>query len=157
MADMNKALLAKLGWRILNGEEEAWFKVMRCKYRFTISSPPLMKQKKGSLRFEKGWFRDQSCCEEGYGEKSIMGRGYCFGLTIGYPLDVQCGQEVRDEEREHTGENGGWKWELLEGLLPTSTLLELAGTVINTNREEEDSMGWLDAWNKSFTVRSAYA
>lgn len=38
-----------------------------------------------------------------------------------------------------------------------STLLKLDGKVISTSGKEEDSMGWLEAGNKSFTIRSAYA
>lgn len=45
--DMNKALLAKLAWRILNGEEETWCKVMRCKYGVTDNHPDHEAQTKG--------------------------------------------------------------------------------------------------------------
>lgn len=44
-ADMNKSLLAKLGWNILNCEKESVCKVLRDKYGIFDDKPLILKHK----------------------------------------------------------------------------------------------------------------
>lgn len=76
-------------------------------------------------------------------------------------MSDQCVRMVTEEERlfavaGYWRESGGWKWDLIGGILPASVLVRLAGIGLSLITEEEDDAGWLTPENKSFTVKSAY-
>lgn len=49
-----------------------------------------------------------------------------------------------------------WKWKLLAQYLLTTTLLKLASTGIELDRETSDQVGWLNARVDRFSDSSAY-
>lgn len=59
--DMNRCLLAKLGWRILTCERETWCKVMRSKYNVQEESSLLFRNKQRQSNIWRGLFGVPFC------------------------------------------------------------------------------------------------
>lgn len=51
---MNRALLAKLGWRMLKYGEETWCRLLREKYRFNDEGPMIFKKKQRCSKIWQG-------------------------------------------------------------------------------------------------------
>lgn len=60
-ATMNKALLIKLAWRLLNEEEPTWSKVVRSKYGMSLDEPPIFRPKARASVIWRGLNGAQSC------------------------------------------------------------------------------------------------
>lgn len=163
-ANMNKSLLAKLGWPLLTCGEDTWCQVMREKYGLRQGMPLSFKHKQHESQIWKGvvWASDLLC--EGLRWKARNGRSVSF-WSDRWVGDVKLmDQSLRNIEREELEstvncfwqEQQGWKWELLSSSLPDLMHLRLDEMRINPLDTMHDEFGWLDPWNKSFTVKSVY-
>lgn len=162
--DMNRALLAKLGWRMLVCGDEAWCKLIKSKYGVTSKTPPFGRHGQRDSHVWRGISWGSELLRRGLRWRARNGERVLFWEDRWLEdscLGEKCVRLVGEEDRIRTvasywRENGGWNWESIGDLLPAITLMKLAGTTIDTHSEVEDSVGWLDVDNKKFTVKSAY-
>lgn len=50
----------------------------------------------------------------------------------------------------------GWRWDKLADVLPTLTLMKLAGNGMDLEVETTDRVGWLSSSGKKFSISFAY-
>lgn len=162
--DMDKSLLAKLGWRLLTCGEETWCQVMREKYGLREGMPLHFKQKHHESHIWRGVVRGSELLRDGLRWKVRNGRSVYFRSNrwVGdVKLMDQSQRHLEKEDLELTVSNlwreqQGRRWELLSTFLPAYWLLKLAERRLSWQDTREDEFGWLELASKKFTVKSAY-
>ena len=76
-SDMNKALLAKIGWSVVNKEKKLWVKYMSAKY---LRGKSLWSVKKSN---ESSW-----AWQSILSSRSTLAKGVCWRVSTGTSLDV---------------------------------------------------------------------
>lgn len=161
-ADMNRALLAKLAWRLLNDEDAVWCQMVRAKYGVSFDAPLTLSYK---VRASIIWRGIEWCSEllqQGLrwevrdGERTRFWSDRWF---VDYPLHTDCALQLMAEDLQlsvaaYWGAGQGWLWREVGDLLSASNFLKLSAVVL-TDRMQRDQLHWLDL-NGRFSVRSAY-
>lgn len=137
--DINKCLLAKVGWRILSCGEETRCKIMRAKYGIAEDTLPTFKHKQRETQIWKGIVWASDLLREGLRWTSSNGK------IIGFWQDVWTGDErlaklslqrteienLGKTAREYWNDKYGWRWEEFSHVLPASVLIKLAGITLS--------------------------
>ncbi|KAG7552028.1 Reverse transcriptase domain [Arabidopsis thaliana x Arabidopsis arenosa] len=165
--DMNKALLAKLGWRLLHDQSGLWAGVLRSKYKV------------GDLR-DQNWIVAKSNWlstwrSVGIGLREVVLNGYSWVIGDGknilfwrdkwladLPLMDTATQDVPAEYERLTARdlwrNGsGWDFGRISPFVSENKRLEMAAFVLDTVTGARDRLAWGETWDGLFTVKSAYA
>ncbi|KAG7568097.1 Ribonuclease H domain [Arabidopsis thaliana x Arabidopsis arenosa] len=165
---MNKALIAKLGWRVLNDKESLWARVLRCKYKVGGGGV----QDRSWLSVKSNWSSTWRSVGTGlrdvvnHGLSWVLGDGQqvCFWTDkwlLGKPLlDSVVGPLPENYEKVKAAEmwvNGsGW---VLDRILPhvsANTRLDLAAVVLDNVTGARDCISWGECSDGKFSVKSAY-
>lgn len=163
---MNKALIAKVGWRLLQDTESLWARVLRCKYAV------------GNIH-DLSWMGVKS-------NGSSTWRSVALGLrevvSIGHSWVIGNGREIKFwtdrwlsnrsltsvtiEELPEGYKNvtardiwvvgGGWDQPRVAPFVTEESRLELAAVVVDMVSEGEDRLAWGQTKNGQFTVKTAY-
>lgn len=102
---MNKALLAKLGWRLLTQGEEMWAKILRVKYGIGDSGPPVFRREERASPTWRGLEWAANLLHEGIKWKVVDGRKVRFWSDnwLGdRPLKEACPDMMSEEEEKLT-------------------------------------------------------
>lgn len=165
--EMNKALLAKLGWRVLHDKVSLWARVLRSKYK--IGDVHDMSW----LVVKSTWSSTWRSVGVGLREGVIPGLSWVIGdgkqirfwmdkWLFNKPLSEVVVNEVPENlagmSAHELWRNGeGW---VLTSILPyvsEITRLRLAAVVLNNVTGAGDRMSWGETSDGRFTVKSAYA
>lgn len=163
---MNKALLAKVAWRLLNDKEGMWAKVLQSKYKIKEIRDPSWTVVKGT------WSSTWKSISIGLQEVVIPGLSW----VVGDGQDIKFWTDkwlFKTELREHvTGglpagyknlrvcdlwSNGrGWMLENIVPYVPADIRLRLTAVVIDNITGAKDRISWGESMDGKFTVKSAY-
>ena len=164
---MNKALLAKLGWRVLHDHTSLWAKVVRSKYLVGDIQDTSWMIAKGN--WSSTWR------SVGVGLRDVISKGYSWvvgnGRSINFWHDKWCSStpllesvigELPIEYKELTvrdfwREDAGWDMPRLGPYLSENKRLELSAVALDTVTGTKDRLAWGETVNGRFTVRSAYS
>ncbi|CAA7030525.1 unnamed protein product [Microthlaspi erraticum] len=164
--EMNIALIAKLGWRLLNDAASLWARVLRSKYK--------VKDVKDAAWFKKGG--NYSSTWRGVlrgmrdvvipGMSWVIGSGHTTSFwrdkwLLGEPLLAVRTTEVPETMVEarvcDLWQSGlGWKWHLIEPHVSGDTKLRLAALVVDEISGARDRFSWGYTQDGEFSVKSAY-
>ncbi|KAG7558925.1 Ribonuclease H-like superfamily [Arabidopsis thaliana x Arabidopsis arenosa] len=143
--DMNRALLAKVGWRILRDKESLWARVLRSKYKI------------GEVH-DVAWLKPKCTWSStwrsiGVGLREVVSKGYGW-----VPGDELLPEEEKERYAEEYWTEGlGWNMERIADFIPEHIRQRLYAVVLKGVPGLEDKLTWKGTENGKFTVRSAYS
>ncbi|KAG7576302.1 Ribonuclease H domain [Arabidopsis thaliana x Arabidopsis arenosa] len=164
---MNKALLAKVGWRLMNDKESLWARVVRMKYK--VGEAHDLSWMVPKSNWSSTWR------SVGVGLREVVSRGIGWvpgdGKTIrfwtdrwvlGEPLRERVIAQLPEEEIGKRVEaywtvGIGWDTAALSQYLSVSDLQRLNAVVVKGVPFLADQLSWQETTNGVFSVRSAYA
>lgn len=164
--DMNRALVAKVGWRLLRDKNSLWARVLRSKYKVgEVHDPSWLKPK-------SSW--SSTWRSMGVGLREVVSRGIGWvpgdGKTIRFwtdrwlleepLLDFSLGS-LPEDEKAKTAEKywilgSGWDMARLSNYLPENITRRLFYVVLNDFSRMRDELSWKGNPDGQFSVRSAY-
>uniref|UniRef100_A0A803QLX3 Reverse transcriptase domain-containing protein n=1 Tax=Cannabis sativa TaxID=3483 RepID=A0A803QLX3_CANSA len=162
MADMNVALLAKLFWMVLKGEDKLWVHLLRDKY-CRILSPWNVEKKDMDSRGWKSILEAQKVCLEGAGllvadgSNDIWDRPWVPHISM---EELKCGFQIRPNHScwqiKDLFENGLRVWN--EDLVRSCFTPTNAEAILRIKPLDEgaDVLFWKASKSGEFTVKSAY-
>ncbi|KAG7540165.1 Ribonuclease H domain [Arabidopsis thaliana x Arabidopsis arenosa] len=165
--DMNKALLAKLGWRLLNDHNSLWARVLRCKYKVRDT------QDLSWLVAKSNWSSTWRSVGIGLREVVVPGIRWVIGngkkinfwadkWVSNSPLldfvtgDLPAGAE-QFKAHELWRDGTGWLLNRIEPYVSEQCVLQLRSVVLDNVTGAQDRISWGGGSNGEFTVSSAYA
>ncbi|KAG7551702.1 Ribonuclease H domain [Arabidopsis thaliana x Arabidopsis arenosa] len=164
---MNRALISKVGWRLLNNVDGLWARVLRSKYKVGEIQDRAWLTPKGT--WSSTW---RSIC---VGLRKVISGGVSWvpgdGQQTRFWLDSwlipepllgwASGQVPQGEQgvvlADYWIEGAGWDMERLGQFLPQPILHRLLAVVLNGVPGTRDKLSWKGNMNGEFTVRSAYS
>ncbi|CAL1397044.1 unnamed protein product [Linum trigynum] len=160
----NLALLAKNGWRLLKDKECLWTQIMRAKYGRQRQGLEVIRPSQGSSFTWASIAKTASLIKQGCAWNIKNGKRTNFWLDIwvsqvplrdlaidGIPMDLE-GKKVAEMVRD----DGTWKTELFEHLLPSEITQKILSTMVDTLSQEDDDIFWAAAADGKFSTKSAY-
>lgn len=161
---MNLAILAKLGWRLLENGEGIWVEIIKDKYMDSRLGLDMFKKRQKSSHIWKGIVEASDILRKG---RMVRIRN---GTNTRFWLDVWCGHDVlinsatqevhlqmiNDKVRDYWDNERGWKWSILENYISKATYDSLKAIVLFREDGTEDSWCWGLEETGSFSVKSAY-
>ncbi|XP_010473926.1 PREDICTED: uncharacterized protein LOC104753360 [Camelina sativa] len=142
--DMNKALIAKVGWRLLHDKQSLWARVLRSKYKVGV-----VKSNWSSTWRSTGTGLREVVCK---GQNWVLGDGqrvkFWTDRWLSHSPLVEL--ETRDVPAEVVHEKACDLWKVgvgwdLDKILPyvsSDTRLELAAFVLVNDTDNEDQISW---------------
>ncbi|KAG7579838.1 Ribonuclease H domain [Arabidopsis thaliana x Arabidopsis arenosa] len=165
--NMNKALLAKIGWRLLHETGSLWAKILRAKYK--VGDP----HDKTWAVVKSNWSSTWRSVTLGIREVIFPGLGWVVGdgntihfwtdkwLTATPLLDlalIPVPVEMVDARARSYWSNGrGWDLSRLSVYLPENVRMMLTAVVVDTVTGARDRLSWGENADGKFTVKSAYS
>ena len=164
--DMNTALLAKIGWRLLEDKTSLWAKVLRSKYKVKEIYDP------NWIVAKSNWSSTWRSIGVGLRDVVIPGLSWIVGdgktirfwkdkWLLGVPLKdrmsgfLQAGEEdVRVCELWRRG--AGWNLDRILPYVSMDTKLRLTAVVVDEWTGARDRISWGESPDGKFTVSSAY-
>ncbi|CAA7032614.1 unnamed protein product [Microthlaspi erraticum] len=166
-ADMNRALLGKVGWRLLHDTESLWAKVLRSKYKVTDTYDPRWIVTKGT------WSSTWRSIAIGLRDVVIPGVSWVLGdgkmvrfwqdiwlldkplretVMLALPVGVE-NLRVCDYWRY----GSGWLVDQIIPFVTTETALMLRALVVDDVTGSKDRLSWGQSSDGQFSVSSAYS
>ncbi|KAL9278245.1 putative ribonuclease H domain-containing protein [Arabidopsis thaliana] len=165
--DMNKALVAKVGWRLLGDDKSLWARVLRSKYKVGEV------QNHSWLAPKSHWSSTWRSISTGLRAVVTCGLGWVpgDGRSINFWLDKWLLNtsllshatrtipvaEINKKVEEYWCDGAGWNTRVLSLYLPMSIIHRLYAVVIKGCPGVRDTISWTGNSNGEFTVSSAYA
>ncbi|KAG7567714.1 Ribonuclease H domain [Arabidopsis thaliana x Arabidopsis arenosa] len=165
--DMNKALVAKVGWRLIQDKTSLWARVLRSKYKVgEVQDPSWLKPK-------SSW--SSTWRSIGVGLREVVARGIGWvpgdGKIIRFWVDRWLLEKpllefvtgtLPDDEKAKTAEKywmlgAGWDMVKLSHFLPLNVTRRLFSVVLHDFPGTRDELSWKGNPDGQFTVGSAYA
>lgn len=164
--DMNKALLGKVGWRLLHDKQSLWATVLRHKYKVgEIDNPDW-------LVVKSSWSSTWRSVGMGLREVVLPGTGWVLGngRKIKFWKDKWLGDkplldlvttmvpmgEMEMHAQDMWRDGVGWDLSRIEPYVPQTVRLRLMSVVVDRVTGASDRMSWSESSDGMFTVRSAY-
>lgn len=161
---MNRAFLAKIGWRVLRNDDSLLALVLRAKYAATSPDCAKWHPRQAMSNAWKGVIKAIPILQQG-GRKLVRnGRDTSFWneIWIGDTTLLNSAtslvpeSEINKPVAAYWTTDQGWDWNKLITLLPPTSLNALAGTILDIDQAGEDVLTWKNEGSGIFTVRSAY-
>lgn len=164
--DMNRALLAKVGWRLLNDKVSLWARVLRRKYKVTDvhDSSWLVPKATWSSTWRSigvglregvakglGWVPGDGKSIRFWSDRWILHEPLCTRATC-----LLSPEELNARVEEFWTEGVGWDMVKLGQCLPRSVTDRLHAVVIKGVLGLRDRISWQGTSDGDFTVGSAY-
>ncbi|KAG7544019.1 Ribonuclease H domain [Arabidopsis thaliana x Arabidopsis arenosa] len=165
--DMNKALLAKIGWRLLHDDSSLWVRVLRSKYKVR----EVQNFAWGAVK--SNWSSTWKSVAVGMREvvqpglSWVIGDGQCIRFWSDRWLsDKPLREEVTGvlpegydaiRVRDMWTHGAGWKLHQIVPFVTERTRLKLGAVVVDFVTGAKDRVSWGDSEDGQFSVKSAYA
>ncbi|CAA7040260.1 unnamed protein product [Microthlaspi erraticum] len=163
---MNKALLAKVGWRVMHDFSSLWARVIRSKYKVGDIHDGSWLVSKGTWSSTwrsvalaikdvvipgHSWVMGDGQSINFWTDKWLMGSALCDLTMAEIPL------EALHLKAGNLWSNGiGWDLQRIIPYTSEETRLEMAAVVVNLNAGRSDTISWGETADGRFTVSSAY-
>ena len=165
--NMNKALIAKLGWRLLHDDSSLWARVLRKKYK-------VGDVRDGAWLVSKsGWSPTWRSVIAGLRDVVIPGMSWVLGdgCKINFWRDRWFGNQLISEEGLDNLSAGadqalvcdlwrngrGWDMEKIEPYVSVNTSLQLRSIVLDNVTGAQDCVAWGESVDGEFSVKTAAA
>ncbi|KAG7559686.1 Reverse transcriptase domain [Arabidopsis thaliana x Arabidopsis arenosa] len=164
--DMNKALVSKVGWRLMNETKSLWANVLRKKYK--VGSV----QDQGWLAARRPGSSTWRSIVTGLREVGLQGSRWVLGngrdirfwtdkWLCNEPLVERVIMELPNESlqwrvKDLWQEGTGWCLDAIVPYVTINTRLELAAIVVDNVTGSRDRLAWGETADGQFTVKSAY-
>ncbi|CAA7029235.1 unnamed protein product [Microthlaspi erraticum] len=163
---MNKALIAKLGWRLIHDDVSLWARVLQSKYRVRDI------RDESWLKTKSNWSSTWKSVLKGVREVVIPGLSWGFGngntvrfwkdiwllgSSLMHESNVEIPAELANARICDLWQNGvGWKLPQLSPYISPDTRLRLAAVVVDEFTGARDRVAWGQTQDGEFSVKSAY-
>ena len=164
--DMNKALLAKVGWRLLNDKEGLWARVLRGKYSVgdMHDSSWMVAGRNVSSTWRSVVMGIREVVAKGHSWVIGNGRDIKFWTDKWLSRQPLMGEVLGDlpegyeniTARELWLDGGGWDLSRISPYISDERRLELVAVVVDTVSGVKDRLAWGEVPNGQFTVKTAY-
>lgn len=163
--DVNKAMLAKVLWRLHTEGDSIWAQLLKSKYKMhSLEDLNLKPGNRASLIGRSiCWIED--LFRRGLARTVINGRSTLF-WTDRWLGEVKLQDLVRHPLPAHVlnrvvfyywAVGIGWRWSEFDHYLPHFILLRIAAVVLDVDDETEDALSWWPSSSKLFSVKSAHS
>ncbi|XP_031099664.1 uncharacterized protein LOC116003863 [Ipomoea triloba] len=164
MEPMNRAFLAKLGWRLIQNEDSIWSQIFKAKYSVSSTDCSTWKAKANMSNAWKGILRSVPILQKGIRITVRNGRRTSFWTDCWLGDKPLCQEAINAIPPGDLGRlvasywsaDRGWRWESLNNLLPEEILSKLAAYVLHEEQNLDDIVGWKLEASGCFSVSSAY-
>lgn len=161
--DVNRAMMAKLAWRVLKHSGEAWCEVLRAKYGLKVKDGANLRRKRRESQMSRGAVWGAALLRRGLKWTVGNGRAAAFWKDVWLgesPLcdrmQHQLGEKELELKIEHFWDHStGWRWEQVGQGIPMTSMVEPAGTTVSSDPLDLDEFGWGPSRGR-FRVRDAY-
>ncbi|GLU17744.1 hypothetical protein SLE2022_341000 [Rubroshorea leprosula] len=159
--DNNQAFIAKLGWRILKGDNALWCRVMQAKYlrgRNFMEAGSMV----GASFIWRGIVKCRSVLQQGVHWRIGSGEKICFwqDAWVGDAPLISSSNEPPALPSllvlETINSDRDWNLELLHELVPAKIVEKIRAIPLSRNSQLEDGVFWANSMDGLFTVKSAY-
>lgn len=164
--EMNKALVAKVGWRLLNDNNSLWARVLRKKYVVGNIHDSTWRTvgKNVSSTWRSVAMGIREVVSAGHSWVIGNGRGIRFwkdrwlaGQTLMSVVIADLPENYESiTARDLWVEGRGWDFTRITPFVTEETRLELLAVVVNTATGGQDRLSWGETPTGQFTVKSAY-
>ncbi|KAF7808310.1 putative ribonuclease H protein At1g65750 family [Senna tora] len=161
----NKAFMTKLGWGLVNQQDDLWVRVLRSKYQCGSDVVPNVVKRSNSSRLWKGiansWHhvRDGLVWRIGDGQQvrfwtdSWLPNGKKLEEYAFHPLSVA---EQHKPVSEFIFASGAWAWDKFDSLVPADVCSMINTVMPPSSALPPDKVAWKHSRDGMFTTRSAY-
>lgn len=164
MRSLNMALLSKLGWRLLNEENNTWAKVLTCKYMKSEAQVMNIKRKRSDSNVWKGICAAAPTIEKGVIKVVKNGKNTSFWNDRWVGNDKLRNHMIGPLNKEADNlkvaecwnEQGTWDWTKIDIAIHPNKRSEIAAKVILNDAEKTDKIGWGHSAENIFSTKSAY-
>lgn len=165
--NMNKALIAKLGWRLLHDRESLWARLVRSKYKVGDFQDESWLVSKGT--WSSTWRSVMTGLREVVlpGKSWILGDGrkirfwmdrWLFKKILATDADVELPNGYESMlARDLWRDGSGWDMASITPYVSENTKLELTSVVLDNVTGARDRLSWGDSEDGNFSVSSAYS
>lgn len=161
---MNRAFLAKHGWRIIQNDDSLWVQIFKAKYAITSTDCSTWKPKQNMSNAWKGILKSVPILISGGKRMVRNGKDTAFWSEKwleNYPLNLAAASPLPTSERDKTvssywNADSGWDWGTLSPLLPELILDKLAAYSLINDPNATDITGWRKETSGRFSVCSTY-
>lgn len=161
---MNRAFLAKLGWRIIQNDDSLWVRIFKAKYAITSADCTTWRPKLNMSNAWKDILKSVPLLVNGSKRNVRNGRDTSFWQEkwLGdNPLNQLALGSLSTSDLDRTvasywDRERGWDWGALNSLLPEGILEQLAAYSLSDDPDSSDSIGWRKGTSGAFSVKSAY-
>ncbi|XP_019199070.1 PREDICTED: uncharacterized protein LOC109192823 [Ipomoea nil] len=161
---MNHSFMAKLGWRILQGEDSLWIRIFKAKYHLSDVDCRLWQARSNMSNAMKEILKAIPILEKGIKRHVRNGRNTLFWTQEWLeeaPLLEHATRTIPSSDQDrlvasYWKADLGWQWDELTQFLPAETLNKLALYLIHEEEESNDNVCWKMEDSGGFSVASAY-
>lgn len=162
-ADMNRALLARLGWRLLNKRDSLRSQTLASKYGQGTEGFNILEHKIGSSHIWKCLVQSAKLKRAKWminNGRTVSFWGNLWAEEV--PLSSVArgtvpAEHIKKKVHEYWRAGGGWEWSLFESLLPMiSTLLNTVAIFMADRDEKSNVLKWGGGPNEKFIVSRAH-
>ena len=147
---MNLASLAKLGWRVLQGDYELWARVFIDKYMHGRNNPNDLRMKSRASNIWQGISKGKEILTQGL--RNLVGNGSNTSFWMDNRLEEKPLKnhllreidlfELYKQISAYWTPGRGWDWEALTRLLLPKVEKKLVAITIRETEEEKDKWCW---------------
>ncbi|KAG7599981.1 Reverse transcriptase zinc-binding domain [Arabidopsis suecica] len=164
--DMNKALVAKLGWRLFHDHDSLWVKLVKKKYKVGNIHD-------GSWLIKKGtWSSTWRSIASGLRDVVIPGKSWVLGngRQVKFWTDRWLFNRILSEEaggllpqgyesmvvNDLWRDGNGWRMDMITPYISNNARLELTSVDVDKVTRARDQLSWSESVDGNFSVKSAY-
>ncbi|CAL1363580.1 unnamed protein product [Linum trigynum] len=162
--EVNLAMLAKCGWRLLTEKETLWAQLMRSKYGKGRENLDIIKPLKGSSFTWNSISKAGDLLKKGCGwniHRGNLTRFWSDIWILQVPLKEVAISPIPEEEMnamvaDYVDEEGTWLTEKFEDFLPESVTHKITARAVDPLTGESDVLFWHPTSDGKFSAKSAY-
>lgn len=161
---MNKAMLMKLGWELIQRRDKLWVQILRSKYLCGNNVIPNVDKKHVESNTWRGIRKFWNLVINNIRWRIYDGQvtHFCTDTWMGdSPLFVNARRDISTVEleryvRSYVTNEGDWDWNALNPFLSTGDFMKMAAILPPFGVNRPDEIIWKDGKNNRFTVTSTY-
>ncbi|CAL1353594.1 unnamed protein product [Linum trigynum] len=162
--NVNLAMLAKGGWRLLQEKDTLWVQLARSKYGKGRDNLDILRNSQGSSFTWKSFAKAASLVKQGCAWNIHKGNKTKFWADIWIaqvPLQELATGTIPEEDRDakvadFVDEEGRWKVEKFTNILPPEIQHQITAVAVDHMAAEDDTIFWQNTSDGKFSTKSAF-